>query len=51
VLSSRGPVTGRSLVRRSLIECGVSEYDLETLTETKPRPTRAVDPREKAHNR
>jgi len=42
--------TGRFLVRKSLSECGVSEYDLETLTETRPRPTRAVEPGKKAHN-
>jgi len=41
-------VTGRSLVQRSLTECGVSECDLETSKMRKPRPTRAVEPRKKA---
>ena len=39
--------TGRSLVQWSPTECGVSESDLETLTRKKPRPSRAVGPREK----
>jgi hypothetical protein len=30
----------RSLVRRSRTECGVSEYDIETLTMTRSWPTR-----------
>ena len=41
-------MTGRSLVQRSLTECGVSECDLETSKMRKPRPTRAVEPRKKA---
>jgi len=41
-------VTGRSLVRRSLTECGVSEYDLETSTMRRSRPTRAVEPWKKS---
>ena len=36
--------TGRSLVRRSPIECGVSEYELETSVRRRPNPTRAVEP-------
>jgi hypothetical protein len=32
--------TGRSLVQRSPSECGVSEFDLETSTIRRPRPTR-----------
>ena len=36
--------TGRPLVRRSLTECAVSECDPETSTESRPRPTRAVEP-------
>ena len=39
--------TGRSLAQWSPTECGVSECDLETLTRRKPRPSRAVGPREK----
>ena len=35
---------GRSLVQRSPPECGVSEYDLETSTMMRTRPTRAVEP-------
>ena len=34
--------TGRSFVQRSPIKCGVSEYDLETSTMKRPRPTRGV---------
>ena len=36
--------TGRSLVQRSTIECGVSECDLEMSTTRRPRPKRAVEP-------
>ena len=39
--------SGRSLVQRSPTEYGVSECDLGTLTMRKPRPTGAVEPREK----
>jgi hypothetical protein len=37
---------GRSLVQRSLAECGVSklERDLETSTTRKPKSTRVVEP-------
>jgi len=35
--------TGRSLVRKSPSECGVSECDQGT-SKRKPRPTRAVEP-------
>ena len=41
--------TGRSLVQRSTIECGVSECDLEMSTTRRPRPTRAVEPKKKKH--
>jgi len=34
--------TGRSLVQRSPTECDVSEYDIETSTMRRPRPTMAV---------
>ena len=40
---------GRSLVRRSLTECGVSECDLETSTMRRPRPTRAAETWNKSH--
>jgi hypothetical protein len=36
--------SGWSLVQRSPTECGVSEYDLETLRLRRPRPTRAIKP-------
>jgi hypothetical protein len=39
--------TGRSLVQRSTIECGVSQCDLEMSTTRRPRPTRAVEPLKK----
>ena len=32
--------TGRSLVQRSSTRCGVSEYDIETSTMTRPRSTK-----------
>jgi len=38
--------TGRSLVRKNPSERGVSEFDQGT-SQKKPRPTRAVEPREK----
>jgi hypothetical protein len=34
--------TGRSLIQRSPIECGASEYDPETSVMTWHRPNRAV---------
>jgi hypothetical protein len=37
------PATGRSLVQRSTIECGVSECDLETSAMRRSRPTGAVE--------
>jgi hypothetical protein len=39
--------TGCSLVQRSPIECGVSEYDREASIMSRPWPTRAVEPLEK----
>ena len=39
--------TGRSLVQRSLTECGVSKCDLKPSTMRRLRPTRAVKPRKK----
>jgi hypothetical protein len=38
-------VSGRSLVRRSPTECGVSECDLGTSTVRMPRSTRSVETR------
>ena len=35
--------TGRSLVQRSPIECGVSECDLETCTSRRPRLARVIE--------
>jgi len=40
--------TGRSLIQRSPIECGVPEFDLETSTMRKPRPKTAVEPLKKS---
>ena len=37
-------VTGRSLLRRSPTQCGVSECDSVTSTMGRPWPTRAVEP-------
>ena len=39
----RVSATDRSLVQIRPTECGVSEYDLETLTRRKSRPTRNVE--------
>ena len=36
--------TGRSLMRKSLTECGVSACGIETSTMRRRRPTRAVEP-------
>jgi hypothetical protein len=48
----RGEVsaTGRPLVQRSPTECGVSECDRGT-SYRRPRPARAVEPREKKKHR
>jgi hypothetical protein len=35
--------TGRSLIQRSPTDCDVSEYDLETSTMRRPRPTTAIE--------
>jgi len=35
---------GRSLARRSPVECGVSEYELEISVRMRPKPTRPVQP-------
>ena len=39
-----GSAAGRSLVQRNLTECGESEYDLETWTMRRSRPTKAIEP-------
>jgi hypothetical protein len=40
-------VTDWSSVKRSPTECGVMEYNLETSTVRRPRPTRVIGPRNK----
>ena len=41
------PASGRSLVRTSPADCGVSECDLQSLKMRRPWPTRAVVPWQK----